>query len=815
MSASLDYGSLSNPFADATPTKYIYVSADASATVPKGEVRGSLEYPFNSIQAAIDKATPGTAIVVLPGTYNENVEFKKIEGTPDNPIWLTSAEGPDTVTIVATDNSRATIAAYGEDNIIISGFTIKGGLNGIQFSQSGKDFTDFAKNIVIENNVIMPTVKDGIKVSQGENIFVSNNVIVGSGDQGIDFVYVTNGVISGNDISQVVGNSGIFAKGGSENILIENNYVHDVSFSGISVGGWSSLKSGRRRDNWDYEVKNILVTGNEIQQVGKFGIEVLGAHDAVITNNFISTDDPDRAPVNVAPGGPALSPRPISWNVSIYDNVFDRSYDKLVTITADSKDIVVKNNTTDGNWTNPSDGSEAGSRSTTDATEIPRWFETGEAKHVMVGTDGADRVVGSKFNDRLEGGAGADSMEGGGNHDVYVVDDAGDKIVEKIGSGVDTAEVWIKSYTLGKHVENLTAKYEGGGTYIGNELDNIVQGASGSDKIDGKIGADWLSGGAGNDTLVGGAGSDRIYGGAGRGDQIYGELGCDEIFDEDGAATVSGGEGNDLIAIGYIAHDAGQSKAFILGGLGSDVIQIASEDAGLVLDIKSDTNSREDAGDGADAVTLSGVYLRADVRLMGGCDVFAGGEGIDYVQAGSGEDAVYGYGGDDVLDGGVGHDYLDGGSGNDVLTGGVGHDRLYGGDGDDSLNGGRDDDWLQGGDGIDQLIGGSGADTLIGGAGDDMLQGSDGDDVIDGGAGADVMRGGTGADLFFIRRGEAAGDRIADFRAGEDLLVFEGYSEDASLKVEGDFLIISDEGLIEVVEVGRQFALDPDSYVFV
>jgi hypothetical protein len=35
------------------------------------------------------------------------------------------------------------------------------------------------------------------------------------------------------------------------------------------------------------------------------------------------------------------------------------------------------------------------------------------------------------------------------------------------------------------------------------------------------------------------------------------------------------------------------------------------------------------------------------------------------------------------------------------------------------------------------------------------------------------------------------------------------------LKVEGDFLIISDEGLIEVVEVGRQFALDPDSYVFV
>ena len=43
-------------------------------------------------QAAVDKAAPGTAIMVKAGTYKENVQLTK-DGTPSKPIWLTSADG--------------------------------------------------------------------------------------------------------------------------------------------------------------------------------------------------------------------------------------------------------------------------------------------------------------------------------------------------------------------------------------------------------------------------------------------------------------------------------------------------------------------------------------------------------------------------------------------------------------------------------------------------------------------------------------------------------------------------------------------------
>ena len=62
---------------------------------------------------------------------------------------------------------------------------------------------------------------------------------------------------------------------------------------------------------------------------------------------------------------------------------------------------------------------------------------------------------------------------------------------------------------------------------------------------------------------------------------------------------------------------------------------------------------------------------------------------------------------------------------------------------------------------------GSFAARLFGGSGDDQLEGGGRADVIDGGAGADSMFGGAGRDTFVLREGEAEGDLIIDFTAGD------------------------------------------------
>lgn len=56
----------------------------------------------------------------------------------------------------------------------------------------------------------------------------------------------------------------------------------------------------------------------------------------------------------------------------------------------------------------------------------------------LLGMAGNDRLFGLAGNDFLDGGRGADLMAGGRGDDTYVVDNVGDRVIEKRGEGVDT-----------------------------------------------------------------------------------------------------------------------------------------------------------------------------------------------------------------------------------------------------------------------------------------------------------------------------------------------------------------------------------------
>jgi Ca2+-binding RTX toxin-like protein len=72
---------------------------------------------------------------------------------------------------------------------------------------------------------------------------------------------------------------------------------------------------------------------------------------------------------------------------------------------------------------------------------------------------------------------------------------------------------------------------------------------------------------------------------------------------------------------------------------------------------------------------------------------------------------------------------------------------------------------------VNRITGNAAGNLLSGLDGNDVLAGEEGADTLVGGAGADVLTGGAGADRFLFGAPAEGVDRIADFVAGEDLVV--------------------------------------------
>jgi Ca2+-binding RTX toxin-like protein len=194
---------------------------------------------------------------------------------------------------------------------------------------------------------------------------------------------------------------------------------------------------------------------------------------------------------------------------------------------------------------------------------------TGNAlDNLLVGNAAANTLLGGDGNDTLNGGAGSDSLAGGAGDDVYVVDAAGDKVVEAAGAGTDRVETALASYTLAANVENL--RYTGSAAFSGsgNALANLLQGGAG---------ADVLSGAGGSDTLIGGAGNDKLTGGAIDADYfvLNSLVGSDTITDF--------ASGVDVLQLDMAALGIGNRDALLDGAIVSNASGGFGTDAELVL----------------------------------------------------------------------------------------------------------------------------------------------------------------------------------------------------------------------------------------
>ncbi|MES1200483.1 MAG: pre-peptidase C-terminal domain-containing protein [Pseudomonadota bacterium] len=211
-----------------------------------------------------------------------------------------------------------------------------------------------------------------------------------------------------------------------------------------------------------------------------------------------------------------------------------------------------------------------------------------ELNNVVVGDNLNNTLSGGLGNDQLNGATGADIMSGGQGDDSYLVENAGDVVVENSGEGADTVYAFVTLTSLAANVEKLTLM-PGGGAIDGtaNDLDNRLNGNDFDNVLTALGGNDVIQGLGGNDHIIGGAGLDNIFGGAGNDTFVYQALADSgvtggardlindflqgqDVIDLSAIDAIAGGADDAFTLIGASAftHTAGQLRFDQIDGVG-------------------------------------------------------------------------------------------------------------------------------------------------------------------------------------------------------------------------------------------------------
>ena len=367
----------------------------------------------------------------------------------------------------------------------------------------------------------------------------------------------------------------------------------------------------------------------------------------------------------------------------------------------------------------------------------------------LLGTIGADVLVGT---------AGADTLTGLAGNDTYVVNHAGDVVVEKSGQGTDTVQSSV-SFSLGdQYIENLTLTGTTAINGTGNSLANTLTGNAGANILDGGTNADRMVGGAGNDTYRVDNAGDVVVEKSGHGtDTVQSSVSFSlggqyienltltgtAIINGTGnslANTLTGNAGNNIL-------DGGTNADRMVGGAGNDTYRV--DNAGDVVVEKS--------GQGTDTVqssvsfSLGGQYIE-NLTLTGTAIINGTGNSL--------ANTLTGNAGNNILDGGTNADRMVGGAGNDTYRVDNAGDVVVekSGQGTDTVQ--SSVSFSLGGQYIENLT--LTGTAIINGTGNSLantLTGNAGNNILDGGTNADRMVGGAGNDTYRV---DNAGDVVVE-----------------------------------------------------
>lgn len=359
------------------------------------------------------------------------------------------------------------------------------------------------------------------------------------------------------------------------------------------------------------------------------------------------------------------------------------------------------------------------------------------------GGTGADSITGNAVNNVLKGGAGNDTLAGGAGNDTFAwtAPTEGGDLLKDFTTGADRLQFDGANFGLPTGTLSAGAFSKLSTTFSGtNATSAAFKAGAPSFVLDSGRNLYWdPNGAAGGHTLVAKLASGTV---AASDIRVVGGTTYIAGPEPDGEPVTTGGAGDDTLSGG------GAADLLLRGGAGSDVYLVDS--AGDAV--------RESAGMGHDTVIATVDFAlsgQVEALVLGGTAHLSGtgNAQANQLAGNAGNNRLEGLGGADTIDGGAGDDtavYARSGSVTVSLATGLG-------------SGGHAE-----GDVLTAI------ENLVGGAYADLLSGDGGANRLTGGLGKDVLAGGGGADWFVYASPAEGGDRLTDFAAGEDRLVFDG-----------------------------------------
>ena len=479
---------------------------------------------------------------------------------------------------------------------------------------------------------------------------------------------VLNGGLGNDTLDGGTGADNMHGGAGNDTYFIDNvgDHAYEYTNSSSDDGGIDTVNS-----NYSMTLGAYLENLNLIGALNGVGNSL----DNVLTGNDLTNTLKGMAGNDTLDGGTAADKMygGAGDDTYIVDNAGDKTYEYSAPGVDDGGIDTVKSSVT-----------------VTLDSFIENLVLTGSADIDGTGNGLANNLTGNSGNNKLDGATGADTMTGGLGNDTYVVDTAGDVVVENPGEGTDTVMASI-SYVLGADLENLILTGALNRSGYGNALDNVITGNTGDNSLKGYDGNDTLDGGVGADTMTGAKGNDTYYVDNAADSVVeLGNQGTDTVNSTvtytlainvdnltlQGAAAIDGtgnslnnvmtgnNAANTLVGLdGNDTLDGGKGTDTLTGGLGNDTYIV--DNAGDVV--------VENSTEGIDTVQASISYvLGNDVEnlvLTGTFDRSGYGNGLDNVITGnSGANSMKGYAGNDTLNGGTGNDTLYGGLGGDLFV---------------------------------------------------------------------------------------------------------------------------------------------------
>ncbi len=280
-----------------------------------------------SIQAGIDAANNGDTVLVAPGTYYEDIDFK------GKAITVTSSGGPAT-TIIDGKNADATVTFKSGElrSSVISNFTIRNGgyASGTQQVSGGGVYVNNAAPSIL-NNIITANASHAIQVEFGAALIQGNELsnTAGNGNTFFDGSGIildfpsglstyTHSSIIGNTIENN-GNAHGYGGGGIGLWLLEGTFVEGNIIRNNNATGEGGALVSFDADN--VSIIGNLIYGNSAQQ-NAGGVVLhppsssVGPFIGIIENNTIFGNTTASATSNL--GDVAASQMYLSGNLGQY-----------------------------------------------------------------------------------------------------------------------------------------------------------------------------------------------------------------------------------------------------------------------------------------------------------------------------------------------------------------------------------------------------------------------------------------------------------------------------------------------------------------